>query len=182
MMREKSTHHALKIYASWKLILLKGVPRIHLCHPAMSDLSTEQRKAWARDLFVHHNYTQKQIAEKVGVTEKTIGAWKEKYGWEGIRESISTTSDQQIKNLYGQLKEINAAIILRDEGKRFASAKEADAISKITKSIKDLQKGVIFSDTVSVVTELIEFIRATNQSLAQSLSESADNYIKSKLR
>ena len=38
-------------------------------------LKKSQEHEFAKILYVHQNLTQKEIAERVSVTEKTIGKW-----------------------------------------------------------------------------------------------------------
>lgn len=76
-------------------------------------LSKTQAKEYAKTLFVKEDLHQKIIAERVGVTEKTIGKWITDGGWKKLKTSLLTTKDNQIANLYDQLEKINSEIKTR---------------------------------------------------------------------
>lgn len=81
-------------------------------------LKKTAEKEFAKILYINQNLSQKEIAERVGVTEKTIGKWIIKGGWDKLRRSLLTTKKQQIAMMYDQLewqnKEIASRPIVRD--------------------------------------------------------------------
>lgn len=66
-------------------------------------------KDYARRLYLDGN-TQKEIAQRLGRTEKTIGKWKEEGKWEDLRKSLLVTKDTQLASLYSQLDKLNKEI------------------------------------------------------------------------
>lgn len=75
-------------------------------------LKKTEQKEYARFLYTEKNLTQKEIAEKAGVTEKTLTKWigENEGEWKKIRSSLMTSKPQQIKNLYEQLDRLNDEI------------------------------------------------------------------------
>ncbi|AZI53895.1 helix-turn-helix domain-containing protein [Epilithonimonas vandammei] len=57
--------------------------------------------------------TQKDVAERVGITEKTLGKWITKFGWDKKRTSLLVTKKNQLVNLYNQLEKLNEEIKTR---------------------------------------------------------------------
>src|SRR5690606_30153449 len=57
--------------------------------------------------------TQKDVAERVGITEKTLGKWIAKFGWDKKRTSLLVTKKNQLVNLYNQLELLNEEIKTR---------------------------------------------------------------------
>ena len=76
-------------------------------------LSKTAEKEFAQMLYTSKNLTQKEIAERVKVTEKTIGKWVTEGGWDKLRRSMLTTKKQQIGMLYDQLEWQNNQIATR---------------------------------------------------------------------
>lgn len=76
-------------------------------------LTKSQAKEFAKTLYVKEELHQKVIAERVGVTEKTIGKWISDGGWKKLRTSLLTTKENQISNLYSQLEKITEEIKTR---------------------------------------------------------------------
>lgn len=75
-------------------------------------LKKTEQKEYAKFLFTEKNSTQKEIAEKVGVTEKTLIKWiGENDGeWKKLKKSLMTTKSNQINNLYEILERTNDEI------------------------------------------------------------------------
>lgn len=67
----------------------------------------------ARLLYLNESLTAKEIAERVGVTEKTIGKWIAEGNWETLKVSLMTTKDTQLAKLYGQLAALQHHIATR---------------------------------------------------------------------
>lgn len=108
----------------------------------MAELTNEQKKAWAKTLYTRETLTQAEIAERVGVSRVTVNNWIGKGNWEQLKASITITREEQLKNLYRQLAELNNAIMGKPEGERFPNAAEADTISKLSNAIKKLETEV----------------------------------------
>ncbi|GGB82934.1 hypothetical protein GCM10007424_23700 [Flavobacterium suaedae] len=75
--------------------------------------SKEVQKEYAKTLFVNNNFTQKEIAKRVGVTEKTLSNWIKKESWQTLKKSMLTTKESQLSALYDQLENINNEILTR---------------------------------------------------------------------
>ena len=84
----------------------------------MTELSMQQKREWAKTLYLKENLTQQEIAERVGVSRITVNNWIGKNGWEMLKTSITITREEQLKSLYRQLAELNNAIMARPAGVR----------------------------------------------------------------
>jgi transcriptional regulator with XRE-family HTH domain len=147
----------------------------------MTGLTITQKKDWAKLLYTKENLTQAEIAGRVGVTRVTINKWINSESWEMLKVSITITKEEQLKNIYRQLVEINEVITGRDKGQRFATPPEADTISKLTKSIKQMETEVGLSDIISSFAGLIQFIRTYDAEQVEVFKPVLDAYVKSKL-
>lgn len=56
------------------------------------------------------NFTQKELAEKVGVTEKTISDWIKDLKLADKKRSLLVTKRSQLVNMYNQLEKLNEEI------------------------------------------------------------------------
>ena len=97
----------------------------------MAELKTKQKKEWAKLLYKSESMTQKEIAAKVGVSEKTMSHWVKGEHWDALRTAVTITREQQIHSWWQQISEINMRIAKRPEGARIATPQEIDAVSKI---------------------------------------------------
>ncbi len=142
-------------------------------------LSKDAEREFARILYVSERITAKEIAERVKVSEKTVGSWIEKYGWEKLRKSLLTTRQNQLVHWYNQLEALNENIAQRD--KPIPTGGEADIMSKITANIQRLETEIGLGEYVEVGTKLLTFIQQIDLSDARLFKNYLDEFINSKL-
>ena len=138
----------------------------------MAELTNEQKKAWAKTLYTRETLTQAEIAERVGVSRVTVNNWIGKGNWEQLKASITITREEQLKNLYRQLAELNNAIMGKPE---------ADTISKLSNAIKKLETEVGLADIISVFSDLLKWVRTYDSTQAKEITPLLDAFVKSKL-
>lgn len=63
-------------------------------------------KDLAKIYFVNENLSQKEIATRLNLTEKTVGRWVKDGGWEKLKISMLVTKDNQLTALYTQLDNV----------------------------------------------------------------------------
>ena len=90
-------------------------------------------------------------------------------------------TEEQLKNLYRQLAELNNAIMGKPEGERFPNAAEADTISKLSNAIKKLETEVGLADIISVFSDLLKWVRTYDSTQAKEITPLLDAFVKSKL-
>ncbi len=92
-----------------------------------------------------------------------------------------SVSEEQIRNLQRQVIEINNSILNRESGNRYANAKEADTIVKLTTAINKLQTEAGIHEIVGVGAAFIDFIRPIDLEKAQEFTRLFDAFIKAKM-
>ncbi len=147
----------------------------------MADLNNAQKKEWAKTLYLRENLTQQEIADRVGVSRVSVSNWVRAGKWEEQKVGITLTRQEQVANLYRQVAEINRSIAARPEGERFATSKEADILGKLAAAISKMEQEVGIADKISVLTDLINWLRPVDLEKAKEITRLADAYIKDKL-
>lgn len=145
------------------------------------NLTNTQKKDWAKMLYTKENLTQSEIAERVGVSRVTVNKWINTENWEQLKTSITITREEQLKNLYRQLAELNKAINERPQGERFPNTTEADTISKIANAIKKMETEVGVSDIISVLSDFLKWLRTIDLQKAKEYSSVMNEFVKSKI-
>lgn len=148
----------------------------------MADLKSEQKKALARDLYLLGSYTYEEIAMKVGTQRQTISRWAKAGGWEDLKAGMSVTREEVLKRLHLQLKSINDNILEREPKERYATAKEADAMAKLSATIKNLEKDVGISDIISVGMRFGEWLRRVDLDKAKEYVQYWDLFLKEQIK
>ena len=145
----------------------------------MANLSNAQKKDWAKVLYLKENLTQKEIALKVCVTEKTLGIWIKADNWEQYKSSLIVTKEQELRRIYMQINELNTFIFNREEGQRFANSKEADTLTKLTAAARSLETETSVADVIEVAMQVCNFIKKDDLLKSQEMSNYFEAYIKS---
>lgn len=133
-------------------------------------------------LYLKENLTQQEIADKVGVSRITVNKWIKAEMWEQRKAGLTLTREEQIRLLYQQVAEINRNIKDRDEGKRFATSKEADVLIKLSSAIKKMETESGIADIIDVGMRFIEFLRPVNLELAKDVTRMFDLFVKSSIK
>lgn len=154
-------------------------PLIMAKKPTKDDL--EKSKGYAKILYIKDKLTQKEIADKTGRSEKTIGKWVAEGQWEKERKNFLLTRQEQMGNLLDELTELNAFIKKKPDGFRFADSKEGDIRRKLIKDIKELETSSSKPEAISACIALLEFMRKVDLTIAQELAPYVDGFIKSLL-
>lgn len=145
------------------------------------NITNDQKRELAKILYTKENLTQVEIAERVGTSRVTIGKWIKNENWEMLKVSITITKEEQLKSLYRQLAELNEVIGNRECGERYPSAPEADTISKLANAIKKMESDIGLGDIVSVLSELLKWLRTFDLDKTKELAPIFDAFVKSKL-
>lgn len=136
------------------------------------------KKGIAKSLYLDGNYTQEEIATKVGITRQTISRWIKEGGWESLKASLTITPTQIIAQLNRQIVEINNNIAGREEGQRFASTAEADTLAKLATAIKKIETDLGITDIVGVSMRFLSWLRPLDIDMAMKFNDLLDAFIK----
>lgn len=136
------------------------------------------KRSIARTLYLEGSYTQEEIADKVGVSRQTVIRWSREDNWQELKASMSITPAQLVKEWQQQIFEINRAIASREEGMRFATPAEADALLKLATAIKKLQDDLGISEVISVCMRFLAWLRPVDVDQAKTFNSLMDAFIK----
>lgn len=135
-----------------------------------------QEREYAKLLFTQMGLSQKEVATKVGVTEKTIGKWKDEEQWDQLKTVLITTRSNVIKNLQRQMELWQLEI-----GDRLAGTKEADILIKLANAISALEKDTGISEMVDTGMKFLQFLQQHDMELAKNTAHWFDIFIKTKM-
>lgn len=157
-----------------------------LCEEIIYYMSTKltlsQKKDYAATLYGNGLTQQNMLAAKVGVTEKTIGRWVKKYGWESLRRNIPLMKDEQLQMLLSELEQLNNSIADKPNGFRFADSKEADVRRKLIRDIETLEGENSVADVINVAMKFSKWVSQIDFQKGQEVSTLFDGFIKEQLR
>jgi transcriptional regulator with XRE-family HTH domain len=148
----------------------------------MSELTNRQKNEFAKTIFLSEHVTQKEIAERVGVSQATLSKWANEEKWELLKTSISITREEQISNLHLQIAAINKVISEREKGTNFATPREADTLNKLATAIEKMERETGVAEVIDVSKAILHFVRKTDSKKAIEISGYFDAYIKEILK
>lgn len=136
----------------------------------MPNVKSKSRDA-ARMLYFNTDKSQKEIAELCKVSERTMSRWVSSENWAELKTSHHLSRDKAVNSLLSQIQELNNAILSREEGSRYATSKEADILTKLTKQISYLDKDLKLKDYVTVLQEEVSWIKEIDLEFAKKLTD-----------
>lgn len=149
---------------------------------AGKQLTNKEKKALAYELFTRGQLSQKEIAEKVLVSEVTISKWVNAEKWERIKESAANLKDKTEFDLLKQINAFNKHIAEKEdqEGNKigFGSSGEYDALSKLTKAYKELENKTSVGKIIDVSMSFLNWLREQDVEKAKELALLFDDFIK----
>jgi hypothetical protein len=158
-------------------------------------ISKTQEREYAKILYVSERITFKEIAERTGVTEKTIGKWSVADNWDKLRKSLLTTRQAQLVHWYNQLEAINEDVekrpqlpddkgVLKPRKERVGipTSTEADTMTKLSSNINKLETEINLGEYVEVSRKLLTFIQGIDLSEAKKFKNYIDEFINEKLK
>lgn len=132
------------------------------------------KKERARAFFVKSSLNRKEIAEAVGVTEKTLRSWIDAENWQEEKDSQTITRSQLLQESYAQLKALNDEI--RDKHSGVPTKNLADAKAMVRKEIDSLSRQPIYR-YVEIFEEFLIFVSKNNPALVEPFSQSSMKFI-----
>lgn len=157
-------------------------------------MAKDKEKSVARLLYVEHQLSQKEIADKVGVQEKTVSIWVNDNGWkeerqarinaprkqvEDLKQVISSLTEQRLE-LESQRKN---AIKAKDKALEFDLNKQAvgiaDEISKWNKALSHLDKSnkITLETYLYIMDEIFSALQAEDFALHSQTIDFQEKHI-----
>jgi transposase-like protein len=148
----------------------------------MAGLTNKQKKNWAKSEYLRGDITQKDIAEKVGISPVTLSKWVKNESWDKLKQSLLITREAQLQRLYMQMDELNTKIMGRPGGERFPDSKEADTLSKLAGAIKTMESEASIADVVEVSKRFLNWLRRLAPEKAKEVAAMFNDFIKDLLK
>lgn len=138
-------------------------------------MTTAQAKDFAFTLYCQSTPT-KEIAERVGTTERTVQRWAEAGAWATMRDGLTTARTQQLMLLQAQLTKIMTDVNSRTEP---ITKEELSILKTLTASMKVIDNRTGISEIVPLMISFTDFIRKYFPELpVAKITEAIDAFIK----
>lgn len=136
----------------------------------------QEKKDFAKILYVREKLTQKEIALRLDISENTISKWATEGDWERMRKSTMLTREEQINTMLNELDILNKEIA--DSAKGRADKEQAYVRDTLIQNIQKLEIEISATEVYNVAKKMIGFYRGIDLDKAKRLTDDFDNYIK----
>jgi len=95
---------------------------------------TKQKSDLMRDahsLYMSGHYTQQEIANRVGITRRTLYNWMQEGNWQRARQTSIVAPTIITENFISAIIELQTAIAQRPAGLRYPTPQETNTLSKL---------------------------------------------------
>ncbi len=138
-----------------------------------NEQNKNDKRAQARNLYLQSDLTQAQIAQLLGLSQKTICQYINENKWNLIKERAQQMPAMFLEQMNFELKEINDAIAARPEGKRYPTLSEAEVRRKILSSMSSLKERQSVASHMEVILDFIQIVAGQNIEHARIISDYA---------
>lgn len=139
--------------------------------PKKKALSNEDKKSIAYDLYMNTQMSQKEICERIVITEATFTAWKKKHDWEIHKQAFSITANNIVANLMEKAHTMS-----------LADKVDADGLIKVVKSIESLtDKKITVSNIINVFKDFTTFAFEVDPEGAKHINRLQKAYVEHKI-
>jgi len=128
-------------------------------------MAKDKERGVGRVWYIEQGKTAKEIAQKLNVTEKTVGDWVKKYGWKKERNARENSIDKRVDNIKSVIDDItedrsSARVQLNElklELQEQQKNKDLDAIEISKDMISDIKKEIVgYDDAISKWNKTLE--------------------------
>ncbi len=117
------------------------------------------QRAMSRNLFFETDLTQGQIADLVGIAQKTVSFWANEENWKRLKRLAKETPALVAENMFSEVCRLNEAIMSREPGKQYATFTESEIRRKTLVSIRYVKEHDLPMTNVTVLTNFMGYLR-----------------------
>lgn len=136
----------------------------------------QEKRDYATILAIHEKMTQKEIANRIGISENTISKWASEENWERRRKSTMLTREEQISLMLDELEMLNLEI--SESPRKYATKEQAYVRDTLIQNLQKLEIEISATEVYNVATKMISFYRGIDLDKAKRLTDDFDAYIK----
>ena len=141
---------------------------------------TIEKKQQAQFLYMAGGKSQKEIADLVGVCERTVHSWIHQYAWDKLRLAAFQAPITIGDNLAAQIVELQNSIKAREPNNRFPNMQEAEITRKLVTCYEKMKKFPSLSQSMQVLETFRNYIRPIDNDFARELGRYTTDFLEAK--
>lgn len=148
----------------------------------MADLGNNQKKEYAKMLYLKGGLTQAEIADRSGLSRQTISTAIKKEKWDILKAETAMTDEEMIQQIRVQINEVKQEIDNRPPDKRKYTPADLDGLRKLYKTMKELKGEATVADMISFGEKFIAYARPIDLEFTKRFTALYDVFIKDNLK
>ncbi len=133
----------------------------------------------AKDLYFGTHKSQKEIADEVGITTKTLYLWIKKGAWDELRTASLAAPAIMVDNFCHMVVELQTEIGQRPVTNRFPTQQEMECLCKLVNCITKLKDYASTGMNMQVMADFAKYI-GPDEEFKQKLQLYAEGYFKAR--
>jgi transcriptional regulator with XRE-family HTH domain len=140
----------------------------------------DKEKSLFRELYLNTPLSQKDIAERLGISVQTANAWVAKDNLDDLRLAKNTTNSETIAKLRQMLKRV---VDLNNEKLEAGELTpgDMDLQTKLVSQIENLQGSIGVQTIIAVLDDFIRFVPLAEKDFRKQLAEWQTKFLLSKV-
>ncbi len=144
----------------------------------MSRPKDTNKLAQARSLYFNTTLTQKQIADLIGASQKTVSEYISDNNWKLLKQRCSQLPLVFVDQMNSELRQLNDAIASRPEGERFPTLAEAELRRKILYSLAAVKDRMSAGAHAEAFLNLLNFVATRDLDAAKVINHYTMEFMK----
>jgi len=133
----------------------------------------------AKDLYFGTHKSQKEIADEVGITTKTLYLWIKKGAWDELRTASLAAPAIMVDNFCHMVVELQTEIGQRPPSNRFPTQQEIECLRKLVNCITKLKQYASTGMNMQVMADFVKYVDP-DEEFKQKLQLYAEGYFKAR--
>ncbi len=133
----------------------------------------------AKDLYFGTHKSQKEIADEVGITTKTLYLWIKKGAWDELRTASLAAPAIMVDNFSHMVVELQTQIGQRPVSNRFPTQQEMECLRKLVNCIVKLKQYASTGMNIQVMADFASYV-GPDEEFKQKLQLYAEGYFKAR--
>jgi hypothetical protein len=133
----------------------------------------------AKHLFFETGLNKSEIAEQLGVNRRTVMLWAQQGNWEQLKRSAQCMPSMLAEKCYYLIDHLLNTLLMQDT-KRELTVKDADAISKLSSSIRRLKNRSATNEAMEMFNFFLEHLRKRDSALAVTIRPHLESYLETR--
>ncbi len=140
-----------------------------------------EKRIQARNLYLQSDLTQAQIAEIIGVSQKTVSQYVNENKWQLLKERAQRIPALFVEQMLGELEDMNQVIASRPKGERHPTLREAEIRRKIMYSMATVKEQQSVGVHIQAIINFLGHVAEENIDHARIIVQHADKYFAGEL-